>query len=254
MPLTSLLEPLIPVAHQAGAAILRVYATDFDVRHKADRSPVTEADLQAEAIIVAALARLTPDTAVVSEEAASESGPPAVAERFWLVDPLDGTREFVRRSGEFTVNIALVHDGTPVLGLIYAPALGRLYAGSIEDGSIVETGGERRRIACRRPSPEGLTVVTSRSHQEPAPWRQLLATRKIASHMTAGSSLKFALVASGEADAYPRTGRTWEWDTAAGQAIVSAAGGHVAGADGAELRYGKPGLVNPAFVAFGLSD
>jgi 3'(2'), 5'-bisphosphate nucleotidase len=254
MPLTSLLEPLVQVVHQAGAAILRVYATDFDVRHKADRSPVTDADLQAEAIILAALARLTPDTAVVSEEAASESATPAVGERFWLVDPLDGTREFVRRSGEFTVNIALVQDGRAVLGLIYAPALQRLYAGSIDDGSILDAGGERRRIACRRPPPEGLAVVTSRSHQEPAPWRALLGQRRVASHTTAGSSLKFGLVASGQADAYPRTGRTWEWDTAAGHAIVSAAGGHVTDADGAELRYGKPGFVNPAFIALGLSD
>jgi 3'(2'), 5'-bisphosphate nucleotidase len=254
MPLTSLLEPLIQVVHQAGAAILSVYATDFDVRHKADRSPVTDADLRAEAIILEALARLTPDTAVVSEEAASEAATPAVGPRFWLVDPLDGTREFVRRNGEFTVNIALVQDARPVLGLIYAPALQRLYAGSIEEGSILETAGERRRIACRRPSPEGLAVVTSRSHQEPAAWRALLGARKIASHITVGSSLKFGVVACGEADAYPRAGRTWEWDTAAGHAIVSAAGGRVIDAEGAELRYGKPGLANPAFVALGRVD
>jgi 3'(2'), 5'-bisphosphate nucleotidase len=251
MPLTSLLEPLIQVAHQAGAAILRVYATDFDVRHKADRSPVTDADLQAEAVILEALARLTPDTVVVSEEAASESSTPDVGPGFWLVDPLDGTREFVRRTGEFTVNIALVQDGRPVLGLIYAPALERLYAGSIGEGSILETAGQRRHIACRRPSPEGLAVVTSRSHQEPVAWRALLGASKIASHTTVGSSLKFGLVACGEADAYPRTGRTWEWDTAAGHAIVSAAGGRVIDAEGTELRYGKAGFANPAFVALG---
>ncbi len=254
MSLASLLEPLIQVAHQAGAAILRVYGTDFDVRHKADHSPVTDADVQAEAIIVAALARLTPDIAVVSEEAASESATPAVGRRFWLVDPLDGTREFVRRSDQFTVNIALVQDAQPVLGLIYAPALERLYAGSLEDGSILEAGGEQRPIACRRASPEGLAVVTSRSHQEPAPWRALLGERKVARHTTAGSSLKFGLVASGEADIYPRSGRTWEWDTAAGHAIVAAAGGRVTDAHGAELRYGKPGFINPAFMAFGLID
>jgi 3'(2'), 5'-bisphosphate nucleotidase len=254
MSLASLLEPLIQVAHRAGAEILRVYGTDFDVRHKADRSPVTDADVQAEAIILAALARLTPDITVVSEEAASESVAPAVGRRFWLVDPLDGTREFVRHSGEFTVNIALVQDAQPVLGLIYAPALGRLYAGSIEDGSMLEAGGQQRRIACRRAPPEGLVVVTSRSHQEPAPWRVLLGNRNVAKHTTAGSSLKFGLVASGEADAYPRSGRTWEWDTAAGHAIVAAAGGQVTDADGAELRYGKPGFANPAFIAFGLID
>jgi len=253
MTFESLLEPLIPVAHRAGSAILRVYATDFDVRHKPDRSPVTDADLQAEQIIVAALGSLTPDIPIVSEEAACESLP-AVDHNFWLVDPLDGTREFVRRSGEFTVNIALVHEHRPVLGLIYAPALGRLYAGCIGAGAFAESGGGRRRIACRRPPVAGLTVVTSRSHQDPESWKALLRGRAVASHTTAGSSLKFALVAAGEADIYPRSGRTWEWDTAAGHAIVSAAGGHVSGADGAELRYGKANFVNPAFVAYGPLD
>jgi 3'(2'), 5'-bisphosphate nucleotidase len=252
MSFESLLEPLIEVARSAGSAILRVYATDFDVRHKADRSPVTEADLQAETIIVTALSRLTADIPIVSEEAASESAAPEVGRQFWLVDPLDGTREFVRRNGEFTVNIALVQDQRPVLGLIYAPALERLYLGSIEGGSYAEAAGQRRRIACRRPAPEGLAVVTSRSHQEPASWMALLRGGTVASHSTAGSSLKFGMVASGEADVYPRTGRTWEWDTAAGHAIVSAAGGHVTDADGNELRYGKAGFLNPAFIAYGL--
>jgi 3'(2'), 5'-bisphosphate nucleotidase len=250
----ALLEPLVEVARRAGSAILRIYATDFEVRHKADRSPVTDADLQAESIIVAALAELTPQVPIVSEEAASESETPAVGPRFWLVDPLDGTREFVRRNGEFTVNIALVQDREAVLGVIYAPVLQRLYAGSAGAGSFLEADGQRRPIACRRAPPEGLTVVTSRSHQEPASWRALLQGRTVASHSTAGSSLKFGFVASGQADAYPRTGRTWEWDTAAGHAIVSAAGGRVTDAAGAELRYGKPGLVNPAFVAWGRID
>jgi 3'(2'), 5'-bisphosphate nucleotidase len=249
-----LLEPVARVARDAGAAILRVYATDFLVRHKADRSPVTDADVQAEAIIVAALSELTPDIPIVSEEAASEAATPAIGQRFWLVDPLDGTREFVRRNGEFTVNIALVHERQAVLGLIYAPALGRLYAGAVESGAFAENSGQRRAITCRHPSSKGLEVVTSRSHQEPASWRALLGTRTIAAHSTAGSSLKFGLVASGEADAYPRTGRTWEWDTAAGHAIVAAAGGRVTGADGAELRYGKPNFVNSAFIAYGKVD
>jgi 3'(2'), 5'-bisphosphate nucleotidase len=253
MAFDTLLEPLVQVARQAGSAILQVYATDFDVRHKADRSPVTDADLHAEQLIVAALSGLTPDVPIVSEEAECEAATPNVGDRFWLVDPLDGTREFVRRSGEFTVNIALIQDGRPVLGLIYAPALQRLYAGSAE-GAYAEIGGERRRIACRRAPPEGLVVVTSRSHQDPAAWSALLRGRPIGSHTTAGSSLKFGLVASGEADAYPRTGRTWEWDTAAGHAIVTAAGGHVTGVDGVALRYGKPNFLNPAFVAYGLID
>jgi 3'(2'), 5'-bisphosphate nucleotidase len=250
----SLLEPVAQVARDAGAAILRVYATDFLVRHKADRSPVTDADVQAETIIVAALSQLTPDIPIVSEEAASESATPAIGQRFWLVDPLDGTREFVRRNGEFTVNIALVHERRPVLGLIYAPALDRLYAGAAESGAFAESGGRRRPIVCRRPSSSGLEVVTSRSHQDPASWRALLGTRVVTAHSTAGSSLKFGLVAAGEADAYPRSGRTWEWDTAAGHAIVAAAGGRVTGADGADLRYGKPNFVNPAFVAYGKVD
>src|SRR6266853_642664 len=164
MAFESLLEPLVEVSYQAGRAILAVYATDFGVRHKADRSPVTDADLQAEEIIVAALSRLTPEVPIVSEEAASESAAPRVGKRFWLVDPLDGTREFVQRNGEFAVNIALVQDGRPVLGLIFAPALGQLYAGSIEAGSFAELHGQRRRIACRRPGPDGLVVVTSRWH------------------------------------------------------------------------------------------
>jgi 3'(2'), 5'-bisphosphate nucleotidase len=251
MSFESLLEPLAGVAREAGAVILDVYATDFDVRRKPDQSPVTDADVRAEHIIVAALARLTPQIPIVSEEAASEAATPAIGELFWLVDPLDGTREFVRRNGQFTVNIALVQKRRPVLGLIYAPALGRLYAGSEEGGSHLEADGQRRRIACRRPPPEGLTIVTSRSHQDPGSWQALLPACTVASQSTAGSSLKFGLVASGEADAYPRTGRTWEWDTAAGQAIVSAAGGHVIGADGAELRYGKPDFLNPGFVARG---
>jgi 3'(2'), 5'-bisphosphate nucleotidase len=253
MPFESLLEPLVEATRQAGAAILRVYATDFTVRHKADRSPVTDADLQAEQILVAALSRLTPDIPIVSEEAASESATPTVGHRFWLVDPLDGTREFVRRNGEFTVNIALVQDQRPVLGLIYAPALGPLYLGSVERGSYVEIAGQRRRITCRRPSPDGLAVVTSRWHQEPAPWRTLLRARTVASQSMVGSSLKFGLVASGQADIYPRTGRTWEWDTAAGHAIVTGAGGHVTDVDGIELRYGKPNFLNPAFIAYGLA-
>ena len=252
MSLESLLEPLVRLSREAGAAILRVYATDFDVRHKADRSPVTDADLQAEHVIVAALSALTPGVPIVSEEAASEAKAPQVAERFWLVDPLDGTREFVKRNGEFTVNIALVQDRRPVLGLIYAPVLQRLYLGAPGHGAYAEMDGQRRPITCRQPPPEGLVVVTSRSHQPTQAWLAMLRGRPVAAHRTAGSSLKFGLVASGEADIYPRTGRTWEWDTAAGHAIVAAAGGHVTDADGAELRYGKPGFVNPGFVAYGM--
>ena len=174
MSFESLLEALARVAREAGSAILRVYRTDFDVRHKADRSPVTDADVQAERIIVEALESLTPDIPIVSEEAACESATPTVGNRFWLVDPLDGTREFVRRNGEFAINIALVQELRPVLGLIYAPALGRLYAGSVEGGAYAESAGRRRPIACRRPSPQGLEVIASRSHHQPGSWQALL--------------------------------------------------------------------------------
>jgi len=254
MSFDSLLAPLARIAREAGREILCVYATEFDVRHKADRSLVTDADLRAERSIVAGLRLLTPEIPIVSEEAATEAGSPVVGARFWLVDPLDGTREFVRRNGEFTVNIALIEERRAIVGLIFAPALDKLYAGAAGFGAYVETAAQRRPIACRQPSPVGLAVVTSRSHQDPTAWRALLGTRAVASRSTAGSSLKFGLVAAGEADVYPRTGRTWEWDTAAGHAIVSAAGGRVSDAEGAELRYGKPGFVNPAFVAYGRVD
>ncbi len=247
----SLLAPLREVSRRAGSAILGVYATDFAVRSKADRSPVTDADVRAEAIIIEALQQLTPQIPIVAEEAASESAVPAVGERFWLVDPLDGTREFVRRNGEFTVNIALVERGRPVLGLIYAPALDQLYFASAGGGAYIEQGGQRRAIACRTPPARGLSVVTSRWHSDPQPWDPFLNGRKLASQQMTGSSLKFGLVACGQADLYPRMGRTWEWDTAAGQAIVTAAGGSVTDCHGIELRYGKPNFLNPSFIARG---
>ncbi|TMH96724.1 MAG: 3'(2'),5'-bisphosphate nucleotidase CysQ, partial [Betaproteobacteria bacterium] len=189
-----------------------------------------------------ALARITPGLQVVSEEAASAGRIPVVAERFWLVDPLDGTREFVNRNGEFTVNIALVERDTPVLGVVLAPASGRLFAGAAGAGAFVEDeSGRRQAITCRRIPATGLTVVSSRSHGDLA-------------HVTAGSSLKFCLVAGGQADLYPRFGRTMEWDTAAGHAILRAAGGCVTDLNGAELRYGKPDFANPHFVAMGRQE
>jgi 3'(2'), 5'-bisphosphate nucleotidase len=245
------LESLAAIARSAGDAILEVYATDFAVAGKADASPVTEADRRAEAIIVARLAELTPDVPVVAEEAVAAGGTPDVSGRFWLVDPLDGTKEFVSRNGEFTVNIALVEDGRPVLGVVLAPALQRLYAGATGDGAVVEDAAGRRPIACRAEPAEGLTVVASRSHGDAAALDAFLAGRKVAASTSAGSSLKFCLVAAGEADLYPRLGRTMEWDTAAGQAVLAAAGGRVTDLSGAELGYGKPGFENPHFVALG---
>ncbi len=245
-----LLDPLASLARAAGEAILEVYRTDFAVRDKADGSPVTEADARAEAIILAGLHELDRQTPIVSEEAAAARDTPP-AGSFWLVDPLDGTKEFIARNGEFTVNIALIHDHQPVLGIVLAPALGRLYAGAAGAGAFVEDGGTRRPIACRRAPPRGLTVASSRSHGDPAALAAFLRGRAVARTLTAGSSLKFCLVAAGEADLYPRLGRTMEWDTAAGDAIVRAAGGSVVDLAGHVLTYGKPGFENPHFVARG---
>jgi 3'(2'), 5'-bisphosphate nucleotidase len=252
LPLTELLARLLPVARAAGEEILAVYATDFEVRDKSDASPVTEADERAEALILHELARLTPEIPVVSEEAAERGVALAAGTRFWLVDPLDGTKEFVSRNGEFTVNIALVEDGRPTLGVVGVPALGRLYGGAAGAGAFVEDEAGRRAIACRRAPDEGLTIVSSRSHGDAEALETFLAGRPVASSVAAGSSLKFCLVASGEADLYPRLGRTMEWDTAAGHAVVSAAGGKVSAVGGGELGYGKPGFENPHFVVEGL--
>jgi len=244
---------LCEIAREAGAAILKVYGSDFEVRRKSDQSPVTDADLVAEGIILSALSKLMPSVPVVSEEDADGQVTPPAGARFWLVDPLDGTREFVRRNGEFTVNIALVDNGSPISGVIYAPAKGLLYYGTESNGAFEERDGQRRTIACCLPPTDGLRVITSRFSSDDAPWRTLLRGRAVASCATMGSSLKFGVLACGQADIYPRVGRTSEWDTAAGHAIVAAAGGRVTDAEGVELRYGKPGFRNPSFVASGLA-
>jgi 3'(2'), 5'-bisphosphate nucleotidase len=247
-----LLEQLLPVSRAAGQAILDIYATNFDVRGKSDSSPVTAADERAEAIILPALATLTPSIPVVSEEAAAAGRIPAVAERFWLVDPLDGTKEFINRNGEFTVNIALIENGYPTLGVVLAPALSRLFAGAEGVGAFLEENTQRRPIACRAVPAAGLTVVASRSHGDADALNRFLAGRKVASQTNAGSSLKLCLVAAGEADLYPRLGRTMEWDIAAGDALLRAAGGMVKTLAGDPLMYGKPDFANPHFAAWGL--
>jgi len=248
---SALLEQLIPIARHAGEIVMAVYATDFAVHAKDDLSPVTAADEQAEASIVPALRALLPGVPVVAEEGVARGQVPPVRRSFWLVDPLDGTKEFVGRNGEFTVNIALIEDAAPVLGVVLAPALGRLFAGAAGLGAFVEDAAGRRAIACRRVPPEGLAVVASRSHGNAAALHDFLAPRKVASLATAGSSLKLCLVAAGQADLYPRFGRTMEWDIAAGHAVLLAAGGQVHDLDGQPLRYGKPGFENPHFVASG---
>ncbi len=246
-----LLPRVEALARAAGALILEVYGTAFTVQDKADASPVTLADERAEALITPALQRLRPAWPVVAEEAAARGHAPAAAERFWLVDPLDGTREFVARNGEFTVNIALVHQGQPVLGVIYLPVPDRLYAGLVGQGAWLEADGRRRAIAARLPPSAGAVVACSRSHGDVAALQAWLQGEPVAAWVPAGSSLKFGLIAQGEADVYPRLGRTMEWDTAAGHAVLAAAGGSVCDLDGRPLRYGKPGFENPHFVARG---
>ena len=247
----ALLSQLETIARAAGAVILQVYGTDFAVFGKADASPVTAADELSEALIVPALQALTPGVPVVAEEAMSRGESAAVSGRFWLVDPLDGTREFVARNGEFTVNIALVVDAQPVLGVVYAPALDCLYAGAPGLGAWRVQAGLRLPIRCRAVPAEGATLAISRVHGDAAELQQWLQGRKVARRLPAGSALKFGLVAAGQADLYPRFGRTMEWDTAAGHALLLAAGGQVCDLEGLPLRYGKPGYENPHFIASG---
>ena len=251
-----LLRQVEATAREAGALILQVYASDFAVRGKADASPVTEADACAERCIVSALQALDPGTPVVAEEAASRGETPAVGSRFWLVDPLDGTREFVSRNGEFTVNIALIEDSAPVLGVVFEPVADRLYAGAVGQGAWLEEKGLRQTMHCRQAGAEGLVLACSRSHGDEAALARWLGgwlgTRTVLRRVAVGSSLKFGLLASGQADIYPRLGRTMEWDTAAGHAVLRAAGGEVRDLTGVPLRYGKAGFENPHFVAQGL--
>ena len=247
-----LLKQLVPIVRAAGELVMEVYASDFKVTNKDDASPVTVADQKAEALITQALQKLTPEVPVVGEEAVSDGATPEIGDRFWLVDPLDGTKEFINRNGEFTVNVALIEHSQPVLGLVLAPALGQLFAGGPGLGSWLEHNGERKAIACRTTPADGLTVVASRSHGDATALDAFLAGRRVASNVSAGSSLKLCLVASGQADVYPRLGRTMEWDIAAGHAVLSGAGGVVEQLDGHPLTYGKPGLDNPHFAAWGL--
>ena len=249
----ALLHQVERIAREAGALIMEVYAGAFEVRGKADSSPVTEADERAERCIVPALQALDPALPVVAEEAAARGESPAVGRRFWLVDPLDGTREFVARNGEFTVNIALIEDGAPVLGVVLEPVADRLYAGLVGQGAWLEEHGARRTISCRQADgPGGVVLACSRSHGDEAALAAWLGQRSVLRRVAVGSSLKFGLLAAGQADIYPRLGRTMEWDTAAGHAVLRAAGGEVCDMAGAPLRYGKPGFENPHFVAQGL--
>ena len=251
-----LLNVLRLIAERAGKVILAYYVEveDIEVRAKADASPVTEADEAAEEFILRALATLTPDIPAVSEEAMAAGRAPDISGGlFWLVDPLDGTKEFLSGNGEFTVNIALIQDGAPVAGVVHAPALAMTWVGAEPDGaSFSQTDQPPMPIEARRLPEAGAVVVASRRHGDLRELDRFLADYDIEEQIEAGSSIKFCLLASGKADLYPRFGRTMEWDTAAGHAVLLAAGGSVIRADtGEALTYGKPGLENPHFIARG---
>lgn len=249
-----LTEEMRRLALEAGRAIMEVYGEDdFAVERKDDDSPVTQADLAADRIIVDGLAAAFPDVAIVTEERTETHS--EEAERFLIVDPLDGTKEFVRRRGDFTVNIALVEGGRPVRGVVYAPARRRLFYTEPDGRSVEEAGpfgdapGETTPLRVAEPDNGALNVVASKSHRDAAT-DDYIRRYEVADTRSAGSSLKFCLVASGEADLYPRLGRTMEWDTAAGHAVLAGAGGSVVKAeDLTPLTYGKPGYENPRFLA-----
>ena len=248
----SMTDTLTRLAREAGAAIMAVYgAADFDVRAKADDSPVTEADLAADRIIVAGLEAAYPDVAVVTEER-SESHDLGEGRTHFLVDPLDGTREFVNRRGDFTVNIALIESGMPVAGIVHAPAVGRLFRTTAGGGAEeVTADGHTTPLRVAAADNAALRVVASKSHRDAAT-DDYIARYATAAFRSAGSSLKFCLLAAGEADLYPRLGRTMEWDTAAADAVLRAAGGRVVTVEGhAPLTYGKADRANPFFIACG---
>ncbi|MFA5122291.1 3'(2'),5'-bisphosphate nucleotidase CysQ [Zavarzinia sp.] len=250
-----LIVPLADLARAAGVEIMKIYESDFAVRSKGAEGPVTDADLAAEAVILAGLAKLTPEIPVVAEELAAAgqlpAGNPAAWRQFWLVDPLDGTKEFVKRNGEFTVNIALIEDGVPVMGVVHTPAKGWTHTGhGMGTAAVRRQGLPPQPIRVRPVPPAGLTVVASRSHRDKET-DDFLADLQVETILSAGSSLKFCLVAEGQADLYPRMGPTMEWDTAAGHAVVLAAGGTVTTLEGAALSYGKPEFRNPKFVVRG---
>ena len=249
---TSLLALAFDLAARAGEVILAVRARGFDTRRKADASPVTEADQQAELVIAAGLRAATPGLPVVAEEEIAGGHVPERAAAFWCVDPLDGTREFAAGRDDFAVCIGLVRDGAPVLGVVGAPAKGVIYGGIVGRGAVKRLAGGEQPIAVRAPPSQGIAVVASRHHGDDPRMAPFLARWRVASVVNIGSALKFCLLAEGLADLYPRFGTTMEWDTCAAQAVLEAAGGavRVAGTD-APLRYGKTGWVNPHFYATG---
>jgi 3'(2'), 5'-bisphosphate nucleotidase len=250
--LPALAESLMPIVERAGAAIMQIYDAGFTVQHKDDNSPLTLADLESQRVIVEGLRSMTPDIPILSEEsAAAPWGARQTWRELWVVDPLDGTREFVKRNGEFTVNIALVVEHEPKLGIVAAPAQGITFWGVAGVGAFSRRLGGKTRGIQTTPPQRPLRVVGSRSHPSPQTAAYLA---RLGPHVMSGvgSSLKFCLLAEGKADLYPRFGATSEWDTAAGQAVLEAAGGHVTRMDGHRMRYNcRESLINGDFVAFG---
>lgn len=251
----SLLDPVLAMTERAGATIMDVVRAGFDVQEKEDHSPVTVADQRAEVILVTALKDCAPDIPIVAEEQAAAGEIPDVGDGpYFLVDPLDGTKEFIRGGNSFTVNVALIENRTPVFGVVYAPATDRLFYGhgrgtaQVIDGFAA--GGARQPIAVREANPDHLTIVASRSHRNPET-EAYLAQYPNAETVSIGSSLKFCLIAAGEADLYPRLGPTMEWDTAAGHAVLIAAGGSVTTPAGQPFLYTKPDFRNGFFIAMG---
>ena len=256
MPNTKIVSEIRRLSILAGAEIMRIYeANDFAVKLKSDNSPVTAADEAADALIFAGLRATFPDIEIVTEEQSDSHN--VSANRFFIVDPLDGTKEFVHRRGDFTVNIALIENGTPVLGVVYAPARQRLFYTQANGQTVEEIGafdpdvvGKTKSISVTQPDNTSLTVVASKSHRDQAT-DDYIGKYKVNAFQSAGSSLKFCLVAAGEADLYPRLGRTMEWDTAAGHAVLRGAGGDVIRFDDhTPLTYGKPIYENPFFIAY----
>jgi 3'(2'), 5'-bisphosphate nucleotidase len=243
-----LLEEIAAAAREAGDAILEVVRCGFDVEQKRDSSPVTEADRAAELIIIGALARAAPGIPVIAEEEVAAGRIPAHGDTYFLVDPLDGTKEFVRGGDDYTVNIGLIRNGTPSLGVVFSPARDTLHAGLIGEGAWLEDAGGRRPIGTRERG-EKLVAVASKSHFTQNTADYLEAAVGVCEHVSIGSSLKFCIVAEGQADIYPRLSPTSEWDTAAGHAVLIAAGGRVDGPDGRPLGYDKPTFLNRGFVA-----
>jgi 3'(2'), 5'-bisphosphate nucleotidase len=247
-----LLDVAIRAALAAGEAIMRVYAEPFEVIQKSDQTPVTEADLASERVIVEMLTAAFPDIPIVSEETAPEDGFKPPAARFWVVDPLDGTKEFIAKNGEFCVCIGLVEDERPVLGVLYGPARHVTYAAHGAGTAIrIKDGGAPERIGARAPATDGVVVIHSRTNNNSRRLAEYFQGRSILERVSCGSALKFGAIAAGEADCYPRFGTTMEWDTAAGQAILEAAGGSVVRVEGGPLAYGKHDLKNDAFLAWG---